>query len=112
MSRRTVSLLLSAAAWLGFNAIMLWTVAFLADVVVPRTVDGPARTSTQVAITVDLTLLLLFALQHSVMARRPVKAWLGRRIPATMPIGVSLPVRLSSRAAKMPCPGSLACVPI
>ena len=48
---------------------------------VPRTVDGqPARTA--VAVDGDLALLLLFAVQHSVMARRWVKAWLRRRIPA------------------------------
>ena len=62
----------------------MWTVAFLADVVVPRTVDGPARTTTAVAVAVDLALLLLFAVQHSVMARRQVKAWLRRRVPAAL----------------------------
>lgn len=60
---------------------MVWMVVFLADVVVPRTVDGPTRTTTAWAITIDLVLLLLFAVQHSVMARRPVKAWLGRQLP-------------------------------
>ena len=58
--------------------------AFLADVVVPRTVDGPARTTTVRAVAVDLALLLLFAVQHSVMARRQVKSWLRRRIPAEL----------------------------
>ena len=45
MSRHPVSLLLSAVAWVGFVVVTLWTMAFLAGVVVPRTVDGPARTS-------------------------------------------------------------------
>lgn len=84
MSRRTVPLALSALGWLGFNAITVWTMAFLAGVVVPRTVDGPVRTTPARAIAVDLVLLLLFAVQHSVMARGEVKAWLARRIPATL----------------------------
>lgn len=84
MTRRHVHLLISAIAWLGFAAITVWTMAFLADVVVPRTVDGPPRTTTGWAITIDLTLLGLFAVQHSVMARRSVKAWLGRRVPAAL----------------------------
>ena len=84
MTRRPSHLLISAIAWLGFGAITLWTVAFLADVVVPRTVDGPARTTTSWAITIDLALLGLFAAQHSVMARPSVKSWLGRRIPAPL----------------------------
>ncbi|HET7800817.1 MAG TPA: isoprenylcysteine carboxylmethyltransferase family protein, partial [Humibacillus xanthopallidus] len=84
MTRRIVFLAVSAAAWCGFVAITAWTMAFLAGVLLPRTVDGPARTSTGWAVTVDLALLLLFAVQHSVMARRPVKAWLRRRVPAEL----------------------------
>ncbi|MBZ5738861.1 methyltransferase family protein [Nocardioides mangrovi] len=75
---------LRVLGWLGFNAVMVWAVLFLADVVVPRTVDGPHRTSTAVAVTTDLALLLLFALQHSLMARASVKAALGRWIPASL----------------------------
>jgi protein-S-isoprenylcysteine O-methyltransferase Ste14 len=71
----------SAAGWLGFLAVTGWTMAFLAGAVVPRTVDGPARIPTGPAVLVDLALLLLFAVQHSVMARRRVKAWLRRHVP-------------------------------
>ncbi|EWT01359.1 hypothetical protein N865_08535 [Intrasporangium oryzae NRRL B-24470] len=84
MHRRPAHLALSALGWFGFVAVTLWTMAFLADVIVPRTVDGPARTTAPRAIAVDLLLLLLFAAQHSVMARRRVKSWLGRRIPAEL----------------------------
>jgi len=84
VSRHPLPLILSAAAWAGFVAVTLWTVAFLADVGVSPTVDGPQRTSTAVAVTVDVALLLLFAVQHSVMARPRVKAVLGRRVPAAL----------------------------
>jgi len=84
MSRRRVQLLVSAAAWLGFVVITVWTMAFLAGVVVPRTVDGPHRTTIGHAIAVDLALVLFFAVQHSVMARRQVKSWLRRWIPAAL----------------------------
>ncbi|GAA3521558.1 isoprenylcysteine carboxylmethyltransferase family protein [Aeromicrobium panaciterrae] len=77
MSRR-LNLFISASGWLGFNAIIVWTVAFLADAVIPHTVDGANRTSTGWAVAIDLALLLLFAVQHSVMARRSVKVWLLR----------------------------------
>jgi methanethiol S-methyltransferase len=81
MSRRPAHLTLSALGYLGFNAVVVWTIAFLAGVLVPRTVDGPVRSSTPAAVATDLALLLLFALQHSVMARRSVKAWLRRHVP-------------------------------
>jgi protein-S-isoprenylcysteine O-methyltransferase Ste14 len=84
MLRRIVSLVISAAAWCGFVAITVWTMAFLAGVALPRTVDGPPRTTTARAVVVDLALLLLFAAQHSVMARRPAKAWIRRRVPAEL----------------------------
>ena len=84
MSRNPLFLLLSAAAWAGFVAVTLWTIAFLADVGVSPTVDGPPRTSTAVAVTADVALLLLFAVQHSVMARPEVKALLRRWVPAAL----------------------------
>lgn len=84
MIRRPTALFLSALGWVGFVAITLWTVGFLAGVVVPRVVDGPPRTTTGLAVTTNLALLLLFAAQHSVMARPQVKARLRRRIPAAL----------------------------
>jgi protein-S-isoprenylcysteine O-methyltransferase Ste14 len=80
--RKPASLLLSAVAYGGFVVVTLWTALFLAGVV-GRGVDSPVRVSTPVAVTVDLA-LLLFAVQHSVMARRGVKAWLRRRVPASL----------------------------
>jgi methanethiol S-methyltransferase len=84
MTRRPAHLLLSAAGWLGFVVVTVWTMAFLAGVVVPRTVDGADRTTTARAIAIDLALLLFFAVQHSVMARRQVKSWLSLRIPKAL----------------------------
>ena len=45
MSRRPAYLLLSAVAWWGSSSSWCGPMAFLAGVVVPRTVDGPARTT-------------------------------------------------------------------
>jgi protein-S-isoprenylcysteine O-methyltransferase Ste14 len=84
MSSRLASRVLSATAWVGFVLVVLWAVAFLAGIVVPRAVDGRPRTSTGLAVTTDLALLGLFAVQHSVMARREVKVWLRRRIPGSL----------------------------
>jgi len=84
MSRRPLHLALSALGYVGFTTVMLWTAAFLAGVLLPRTVDGPAHLGTGTAIAVDTSLLLLFAVQHSVMARPQVKALLRRRVPAEL----------------------------
>lgn len=48
----------------------------------PSHIDDPAGTSVLYAGIIDLALILLFALQHSIMARGAFKQWLLRIIPA------------------------------
>jgi len=58
----------------GFTLLFLYAVAFLADVVVPRTVDhGGPHATTASALLIDTLLLGVFAVQHSVMARPAFK---------------------------------------
>lgn len=72
----------AVTAYLLFTAVTLYAIAFLADVVVPRTVDdGGPTSSTTVAMTVDALLLLLFAVQHTVMARPAFKRRWTRIVP-------------------------------
>ena len=69
-----VSFTYALVCYAAFAAVFLYAVAFLADAVVPRTVDhgGPAA-STGVAVVIDAVLLGVFAVQHSVMARPEFK---------------------------------------
>jgi methanethiol S-methyltransferase len=64
-----------------FLVTFLYAIGFLANVGVPRAIDGPPTGSTTAALAVDVVLLGLFAVQHSVMARRGFKAWLTRFVP-------------------------------
>lgn len=65
-----VSLGYGIACYAAFVGVFLYAVAFLADVVVPRTVDhGGPEAGPISAAAVDALLLGLFAVQHSVMAR-------------------------------------------
>lgn len=69
-------------SYLSFLAVSLYSVAFLADVLVPRTVDsGGPTTGTGAAVLIDAVLLSLFALQHSVMARPGFKRWWTKLVP-------------------------------
>jgi protein-S-isoprenylcysteine O-methyltransferase Ste14 len=68
-------------AYVVFLATFLYAVGFIGNFGVPRTIDGPASGSLAVAILIDVALLGLFAVQHSVMARRPFKEWLTRFVP-------------------------------
>lgn len=52
---------------------LLYLIAFLGDLFVPKTIDGIPMMSTWKAIGINLFLILLFGVQHSVMARPAFK---------------------------------------
>jgi protein-S-isoprenylcysteine O-methyltransferase Ste14 len=54
---------------------------FVGNFLVPATIDTPSALPLAGALAVDLGLILLFGLQHSVMARPAFKAWWTRIIP-------------------------------
>lgn len=60
-------------AYLLFLATFLALVAFVGDLGLPRTVDVGPRAPGVVAIVVDIALIALFGVQHSVMARQGFK---------------------------------------
>ncbi len=81
---RAVYLLFGVVAYLIFFATFLYLVAFVGDLPqAPRTVDrgGPAA-DLPVALAINVGLIALFGLQHSVMARKGFKAAWTRIVPA------------------------------
>jgi protein-S-isoprenylcysteine O-methyltransferase Ste14 len=83
MSRLAV-LLYSVAAYAVFLVVFLYLIAFVADVGVPRTIDTGPAAPVLLAVAVDLALIALFGLQHSVMARPFFKRWITGRMPPAM----------------------------
>lgn len=64
-----------------FFATFLYAIGFIGNFGVPVTLDGPAVLPTGTALLIDVALLGVFALQHSIMARPFFKRWLTRFIP-------------------------------
>jgi protein-S-isoprenylcysteine O-methyltransferase Ste14 len=58
------------ASYLIFLGTFLYAIAFVGGFAVPRQLDGPLQTPLPAALAIDCALLTIFAVQHSVMARR------------------------------------------
>lgn len=81
---RALAVVYGGIAYALFLVAALYAVGFLANVAAPTTIDGPATTSTTTAAVVNLLLLGLFAVQHSVMARPWFKEHWTRVVPAPL----------------------------
>ncbi len=64
-----------------FFLSFLYAIAFVGDLPVPKTVDGGVPGPLAATILIDVLLLGLFAVQHSVMARPAFKARWTKLIP-------------------------------
>lgn len=79
--RGVLSFAYGLAAYGAGLAALLYFIGFGADLLVPKPVDAGAAVPWAEALAVDLLLLALFGLQHSVMARRGFKRWWTRIVP-------------------------------
>jgi len=84
MTTRIFTFLYGALSYAVFFATFLYAVGFVGNFAVPKSMDSASAGSTQFALLVDLGLLALFAVQHSVMARPAFKRVITRIVPATI----------------------------
>ena len=84
MLKRLLFFAYGVASYLIFLATFLYAIAFVGGFLVPRRLDGPLETSVPAALMIDAGLLTIFAVQHSVMARRWFKDWWTQIVPWTI----------------------------
>jgi len=70
---RWATLVYGVVCYLAFHVSFVWLVLFLNDVPIVPTINSGASRPWAAAIAINLGLVLLFGLQHSVMARRSFK---------------------------------------
>lgn len=78
---KLLALAYGLAAYLVFFAAILYAIGFVTGLVVPKTIDTGEVVPYGEALVVNLLLLSLFAIQHSVMARQGFKRWWTRFVP-------------------------------
>jgi protein-S-isoprenylcysteine O-methyltransferase Ste14 len=93
---RSGAVLYGVVAYVIFFLSFLYAIGFVAGVVVPKDIDSGAQAGIVVTLVVDLVLLGIFAIQHSLMARPFFKAWWTRFVPP--PLERSTYVLLASLA--------------
>ena len=68
-------------SYLVFFAVFLYGIGFIGGFLTPTSLDGVPTSTLGRALTADLALLAVFAVQHSGMARPAFKAWWKRFVP-------------------------------
>src|ERR1044071_9009408 len=96
MLKRILFFAYGSVSYLIFLATFLYAVGFIGNFGVPSTLDGPATGPLAISLAIDVLLLTLFAVQHSVMARKWFKEWWTKLVPK--PIERSTYVLFSSVA--------------
>ena len=71
-------------AYLAFFVVILYSIGFVTGFGVPKTINSGTVGPPLQAIVVNLLLMSLFAIQHSVMARPQFKKWWTQFVPASV----------------------------
>jgi len=81
MFARLLILFYAIVSYAVFLVSFLWAVGFVGNYLVPKSIDVGGPTNVSEAVVVDLLLLGIFAIQHSIMARPVFKQWWAQRFP-------------------------------
>ena len=78
---KLVAFLYGIVAYLVFAVVIVYSLGFVSGLVVPKTIDSGSAGPLVESVVINLVLMTIFALQHSVMARPQFKKWWTKIVP-------------------------------
>jgi protein-S-isoprenylcysteine O-methyltransferase Ste14 len=81
---RLIAFVYGLASYVFFSVTFLYAIGFISVLVVPTTIDVGTIVPVTEAIIVNLLLMSIFAVQHSVMARKQFKQWWTQFVPKSV----------------------------
>jgi len=81
---KLVAFLYGIIAYLIFAVVIVYSLGFVTGLVVPKTIDSGSAGPLVESIVVNIVLMTIFALQHSIMARPQFKTWWTTIVPKSV----------------------------
>lgn len=78
---RILAFIYGLICYLIFFVTFIYTISFVGNLIVPKTLDSDLDGSLIKGLLIDISLIILFAIQHSLMARPSFKKWWTKIIP-------------------------------
>ena len=81
LTKRSAYMMYGIFCYMAFFVTFIYLIGFLGNIMVPKSIDGTPKMDIGPALLINFALIMIFAMQHSVMARPGFKEWWTRIVP-------------------------------